>query len=41
MTKDAQWRVKMAVYELIGELSAKLTPQDWISFYEKSKPKKK
>ncbi|HPG12097.1 MAG TPA: DUF1801 domain-containing protein [Chitinophagaceae bacterium] len=28
-------------YELIGELSAKLTPQDWISFYEKSKPKKK
>lgn len=28
-------------YELIGELAGKLTPQEWISFYEKYKPKKK
>ena len=25
-------------YELIGELAAKLTPQDWIKLYEKNKP---
>ena len=25
--------------DLIGELAAKMTPQDWIALYEKSKPK--
>ena len=25
-------------YELIGELAGKMTPQEWIKFYEKAKP---
>jgi uncharacterized protein YdhG (YjbR/CyaY superfamily) len=28
-------------YDLIGELAGKMTPQDWINVYEKSKPAKK
>lgn len=27
-------------YKLLGELSSRLTPQDWIDIYEKMKPKK-